>query len=535
MDENTLFWKMFGRRIVVCYILIALLFLSCIIRVTVICSKDYSAVAINQNYYKLKISDLRGTIYDKNMKPITNNVKKIFAAVTPTPRAITAISSVLSGEYLKNTLDSLKKGKPVICQVPKTISCDGIFCTEIYTTENNSAKHTVGLYDKQGKGIMGLQKAYETVLNQNKTASLLYECDGKGNILEGITPTLEYNTSVIADGIISTIDLNIQNIAEYYADYIEKGAIIIADAKTGKIRASVSRPDINVQDITVSLDDENSPFIDRSINAYNVGSVFKPCVAIAGIENGKNSFSYNCTGSCEIIDRVFRCHKEDGHGYVQLKKGIAHSCNTFFYNFAFNIGGDEIYKTASNLGFGRSITLCEGFETVNGNLPSKSSLNNPAHLANFSIGQGELMLSPISILTLYSAISNNGVYYTPSLVEGIIEEGNIQKNEIGSPTRVMKESTANILKEYLSEVLIDGTGIDAMPKTVTAAGKTATAQTGKYENGVEICSGWFCGFFPFENPEYVVVVFSENTNLQSKTCSQIFSGIADDVTSILNS
>ena len=76
--------------------------------------------------------------------------------------------------------------------------------------------------------------------------------------------------------------------------------------------------------------------------------------------------------------------------------------------------------------------------------------------------------------------------------------------------------------------------LETLAKTVSAAGKTATAQTGKYENGVEICQGWFCGFFPAENPRYTVTVFSENTKNQTKSCSEIFAIIADEVTNYKN-
>ena len=97
----------------------------------------------------------------------------------------------------------------------------------------------------------------------------------------------------------------------------------------------------------------------------------------------------------------------------------------------------------------------------------------------------------------------------------------------------MKNDTAAVLREYLAAVITEGTGEDAKPETVTAAGKTATAQTGKYEDGVEISQGWFCGFFPAESPEYVVVVFSENTKKQIKSCNKIFAEIADNITSMI--
>ena len=94
----------------------------------------------------------------------------------------------------------------------------------------------------------------------------------------------------------------------------------------------------------------------------------------------------------------------------------------------------------------------------------------------------------------------------------------------------MKENTAEILRNHLASVVTEGTGIEAKPQFVSAAGKTATAQTGKFENGIEICEGWFCGFFPVENPKYVVIVFSENTLNQEKSCSKIFAEIADSIT-----
>ena len=92
----------------------------------------------------------------------------------------------------------------------------------------------------------------------------------------------------------------------------------------------------------------------------------------------------------------------------------------------------------------------------------------------------------------------------------------------------------NPIKDVFSNnnplVLEIGTGSSAKPQYTTAAGKTATAQTGKYYIGSEICSGWFCGFFPFENPKYTVIVFSENTLIDTKSCAEIFSELADGIT-----
>lgn len=96
----------------------------------------------------------------------------------------------------------------------------------------------------------------------------------------------------------------------------------------------------------------------------------------------------------------------------------------------------------------------------------------------------------------------------------------------------MKKETAGQIRKYLLSVIEEGTGTSAKPKTVSAAGKTATAQTGKFQNGTEICEGWFCGFFPAESPKYTVVVFSENIAEQSETCGEVFAKIADGITEL---
>lgn len=521
----------FSKRAAICFFVIAVLFFSCILRVAVTATSDYSEVQRLQNSYRLSVGKLRGTIYDRNMRPITNSKTKIIAAVSPTPRAVTAISSVLSGDALKSVLERLKEGKPVLCEIPRAIDCDGIVCTEVYehNSEDAGALHIVGYTDSDSHGVTGLEKAYDKYLYSDKTVSFVYTADGRGNILEGIKPEIQNDTSVIAAGVVSTLDINIQTVAEEAAKKMECGAIVIADAKTSEIRATVSVPEFDPKNLSDYLETDDSPLLNRALAAYNVGSVFKPCVAAAGIEAGKSGFCYECTGSTKIIDRYFKCHKLSGHGYMNLKSGLANSCNTYFYNFAAEIGGERIYNAASALGFGKSLSICDAISTAKGSLPSLSSLSNIAGLANFSIGQGELLVSPVAMLTLYCAIASDGSYNIPSVVAGTLSDGSFTAYDKGSRTRVMSEKTAELLRDYLSAVIEEGTGKSAQPSAVSAAGKTATAQTGKYENGIEVCEGWFCGFFPADDPMYTVVIFSENTMEQSVTCGELFAEIADRI------
>ncbi len=531
--QERIFWRFFEKRSAICFFLIISLLFTCILRVVVISTSNYAEVQSQMSSIKIKIANQRGTIFDCNMYPLTNNQKKIIACVSPTPRAITAISSVLEGDELNNVLEALKKDKPVTCEVPEKINCDGIVCTEIRTTEAKiPAIHTVGYTDVDSKGISGLEKAYEEILGKYSPLYIRYACDGKGRILSGVEPRLEGEASPHSNAVITTIDINVQNIIEQSSVSLNRGAIVVADVKSAKIRGIASFPSFTIDAISSLLIEPSSPLFNRTLGAYNVGSVFKPCVAGAGIENKYNNFIYNCSGSFEIIDRKFNCHLQTGHGEIDLNHAIAHSCNTYFYNFSFLVGKNKVLNIANSLNFGKSIKLCEKIATAKGSLPSLEKLDNIAHLANFSIGQGDFTASPVSLLPLYCTIANGGKYYMPSIVEAVVKDGVKKQYNNGSPTKVFKSETAEQLKRALSLVVNEGTGTNANPKTVTAAGKTATAQTGKYKNGKEIKSSWFCGFFPRENPEYVVIVFCEDTTEQTKSSAEIFAEIADKINSL---
>jgi len=387
------------------------------------------------------------------------------------------------------------------------------------------AAHIIGYVDSEGHGVSGLQKAYDQLLYSSSKVSAVFKTDGRGTVLLGEEIEIEDNTEVIASGVVSTIDINIQTAVEKVSQKMQKGAIIVAEAESGKIRAMVSRPTYDVTNVADYLNREDSPLLNRCLSSYNVGSIFKPCVAAAAIENLESDYSITCNGFETITDRKFACHERNGHGIVNLKKAISHSCNVFFYNMALKLGADSVYSMASSLWFGQRIKLCDGIYTSAGVLTKRTQLQNDAELANLSIGQGRLLLTPVSMLTLYSAIAGDGSYRLPTLIEGVLKDGSFKKEEEVLKTRVMSDNTAARLREDLVEVIKSGTGSAASPKSCSAAGKTATAQTGKYKNGVEITHSWFCGFFPAENPKYVAVVMVES----GVGSAEIFSNIADSI------
>lgn len=465
------------------------------------------------------------------MVPITNNFKKTVAAVLPSSKGVLAIKECADGESLKNALKTLSENKPAICNVKNTINGEGIAFTSIYeqSTESLAACHLIGYTDDTGHGVSGLQLAYDDFLYSDNFASAMFTVDGKGNVLTGVEPLIQNDMSVTNSGVVTTVDVNIQRIVENAAVKMNSGCVIVAEALTGKIRAMASVPSFDINDLAKSLNGDNSPFLNRALLSYSVGSVFKPCVAAAAIENGKGSYMFNCNGSFEIADRQFRCHKLSGHGVVNLQGALAQSCNCYFYELALNLGGEPIYKLLSALNCGAKFKIANNFFAATGIKPSKKTLKNPGVLANLSIGQGNLLLSPVAMLNLYCAIAGDGCYFMPSVVEKTIKDGVTTQYDKGNKTKVMSANTASLLREQLKTVVTNGTGIEAATVNTTVAGKTATAQTGRYyDDGTEITNSWFCGFFPAEEPVYVAVVMSDS-KLNVSTAS-IFAEIADKIT-----
>ena len=519
------------KRAVVCFFIITALLMSCVMRVAVISQSDYGEAAAKQSGYRISVCGIRGTIYDCNMLPVTNQKSRIMAAVSPTPEAIVAISAELEGAEKERVLGELKNGKPAVCEVKKEINAGGVICTTVYenTSSDMPAEHIIGYVNGENHGVSGLQAAYDELLYSGSCVEAVFSSNGRGKLLYGVDPYFENDLAEVNSGVVTTLDINIQNAVCNAADKIERGAVVVADSYTNEIKAMVSKPGFDATDVSKYLNSADSPLLNRALASYSVGSAFKPCVAAAAIENNLGNFTFECTGKTHIIDRDFRCHKRDGHGMMNLRTALAQSCNCFFYNFAIKLGAEPIYKTARNLSFDGNIKIADNIETSSGILPELQDISeNAALLANLSIGQGKLMLSPVAMLNLYSAIASDGSYNLPCIVKGTLTDGSLKKYEGSKKTKVMSEKTAQLLRSYLASVVTEGTGTDAKPSSCTAAGKTATAQTGRFdENGREINNGWFCGFFPAEKPKYTVIVMTEGKSEIS--AASVFSAVADGI------
>lgn len=152
------------------------------------------------------------------------------------------------------------------------------------------------------------------------------------------------------------------------------------ESESGCIRASVSTPDYQLDQLSEAMEDPDSPFLNRVLLPYCLGSPFKLVVAAAALEEGYSlclpegsteqeeeqpdydalSFTYFCNGSIQVGDQTFSCHNHSGHGQLDLIQALEDSCNPYFIALGQWLGPEAILSMARRMGFGQPTLLAEG-------------------------------------------------------------------------------------------------------------------------------------------------------------------------------
>ena len=333
-------------------------------------------------------------------------------------------------------------------------------------------------------------------------------------------------------GVRLTISRPVQRAVEAVAaETITTGCILVLDTATAQVRASVSLPGYDPEDVSASLDDPGSPLLDRTLAAYAVGSVFKPVLAAAAMEAGLDDLTVDCPGYTIVDGQVFRCASGTAHGTVDLAAALEKSCNGYFIRLGQALGPDAVLEAAQSLGFGQSVSVAGSLRGAAGVLPERSALDSPGQLANFSFGQGQLLATPLQVAAMMNAVADGGVYRTPTFVLGTVDESTGQLVEAapeGTSRRVFSEQTARRLWELLAGVVTEGTGHEGAPVHGSAAGKTGTAQTGQFTaDGQEKMNLWFAGFCPADDPKYTVVVLQDGQTDPACSSAAIFGQVCE--------
>jgi len=532
------------KRIIYVYAIYILLMTGVMSRLFFIAANsDYSEAAKSQSKYSVQISRTRGTIYDCNMRPIAGGKALYRALICGGNSTASILEENLSEEQFGPIKEKLKYNYPFAVTVADgSLSQYGI---EVFKSEQRyssvfPAVHTVGYTDiDQTVGLSGIEKAFDEWLNEAcGECKVTCEVDGAGRILSGgernVTDTVENSRQ----GVVLTIDVDIQQIIEQVAEkYIEKGAVVLMEVPSGNLRAMASYPTFSPLNVAEAIDNTDSALVNRCLTSYDVGSVFKLVTAAAALDGGiPASRQYECTGSYIIGNNIFTCSGNKAHGLLDMEGGICYSCNLYFIQLANEIGADRLLATAQTLGFGESITLAPGFGCSSGNLPSAESLTQPATLANFSFGQGELMATPLQIARLTGTIACNGNDVIPTLIEKTVDKygRTVEYFPKGTSKLSINESTAYTISACMRAAVLDGTAVPGKTDKVTSAAKTGTAETGIKENGKEVLQAWYAGYFPYEDPKYVCVVIVENGTGGGTTAGPIFKEIAEGISGFLN-
>lgn len=513
------------KRIIFVFCSILLCFSVAVLRIAYIINSDFMTAGVDHSRKTVEIGKIRGTIFAQNGVRLTNTEYEYFVAIEPNSPAIAEVS-----QYLDETdRKTLLSGFPVSVKVDEDFYSDSVRKLKIPKRYGKTAPHIIGYCDENGDGICGIEQSFNSYL-KGETVSVSFDTNSKGEII-GDTSEIEDYSENSCEGVMLTLDKSMQNICEEVArENMQKGAIVVLENKSGKIRAMVSYPDYDQNDVASSLDSPDSPFYNRAIAPYNCGSVFKLCVAAASLYYDV-SLTYDCKGEAQVGDTKFGCLS--AHKKVNLKKALALSCNCYFIKLGQLIGAKNLLSFAKSMGFGNEITLSSNIVSTGAKLPDKTDLlQKGAELANFSFGQGVIMTSPLQVGSMIQCIANNGKLIKPSLVEGTTNsEGKIiQPSKRNLPTYILNKEDAKTLKEYMIYTVKEGTGKPAKPQFSGAGGKTATAQTGIFDkDGNSVYQTWFGGFYPAKNPVYTIVVMCEDGESGSKTAAPIFKKIADKI------
>lgn len=479
-----------SKRLVSLLCVFSLLFTGIIGRCAYIAMGSAYQISDSYNSYTLNIGRLYTNIYDRAGRKINNNDKSFVAVIRPNEKCLNELDKLFNKNEIAEITDELSQGYPVIREINKKINTKYIKIFEKINDYNIIAPH---LLNKENGGLE------QYVSEEIGSLSVNFSVDAVGRLLTGDDGTVVNDNYDSNDGVIISLDSEVQKIAEEAARSIPKGSVVILDTETAQVLASVSRGD---------------DYINRSLSPYAVGSVFKIVVCACALENRINPV-YTCTSKIKVNDTEFHCQKNHAHGFQNMKQALANSCNCYFVNLALKLGPDKIFETAEKFGFCKAFELYDKWTVKAGTFADKSELNSLGQLALIGFGQGLLTDSPMHFASVISCIANGGNYSSPTLDIKEITENNI-----------ISESTAETLREYMKYVVSDGTGKNAEYNEKTA-GKTATAQSGIYYNGMEVLNTWFAGFYPYHNPKYTIVVMRENGESGAEDCCPVFRDIVE--------
>lgn len=380
------------------------------------------------------------------------------------------------------------------------------------------------------EGRDGLEATFnEQLTGKPGQLSIRFDANGK-KVYEKVTvpPTPGCN-------VITTLDLRIQKLCEAsLAKGAKRGAIVFLDPNNGDILGMASVPTFNPNDFSPAISPERynqlnndpvKPMLSRAFrSAYPPGSTWKTISGIAALESGsiKPDDEFPGPPAISIGNIVMHNWSKYDAGMLTIAGAIERSCNTWFYQVGIKTGVKPLVETAQRFGFGQKTGIPLRAETE-GNVTTPEFLKkrenrrfSDGDLANFSIGQGYLLVTPLQMAQAMGTVANGGLLHQTRLV---LQVQSLDEQIVtGYDVRVkddleLKKETLSAIKEGLIAATNGGhgTGHRASVDNVDVAGKTGTAEWGAKNR----FASWYAGFAPADNPKYAFAAVYE-TNFDER-------------------
>ena len=410
----------------------------------------------------------------------------------------------------------------------------------VLTPKNNPLSKEVGktMYTELSYvGEKGLERLFNQELSAARPSVLAAFIDGRGELVSGIGyRAIQFEDPRRPYNVVTTIDRRIQKIIEDIGNTRDPmnqgGAIVVMEVKSGDILAMASFPAYSSemmfsgvrQDIYNSFD-----FNNRAIAGYAPGSVFKVILAAAAIETKlPEPETFICTGSYQVGNTSVSCYNNKAHGVVDLTEAFAVSCNGYFAHLALRLGKESMIEMAHRFKLGQNTNIALGNE-AGGNIPESTKLPNPGDVANTSIGQGDVLTTPLQLTRVMTAIANGGVDVYPRLVSEITDKNGriVKRYPVLRGQRILSPMVAMQLNRMLADVVNSGTARDAWSELYATFGKSGTAESPTSES-----NSWFAGFVQIDGRQLAITVFVEKWDKDNPNhirAPRIFKDIAETI------
>lgn len=514
--------------------------------------KQYSREAAMQQTKDMAISSKRGTIYDRNMKPLAQSSSAETVTVNPaairevgkTNEVATELASILGMDKDKVYSYLARDSKYEI--IKKRIDRDqaaairdkklaGVTLVEDfkrYYPGGTLGAHVIGFVGEDNQGLAGIEMIYENYL-KGLPGKIITAQNAAGTNMP-----YEYEKYIDPENGVNVV-LTLDEVAQRKAEDALKKAVenydvrngaacIIMGAKTGEILAMATYPTFDLNDAYTIVDEKlreeikaieddkerqqkasdalNKQWRNKAVvDSYEPGSTFKAMVAAMALEENLVSLNENfvCTGSVHVANYNIGCWNRNGHGTETFVQGVYNSCNPVFMSIGSRLGTSRFYKYYKAFGFGATT----GFDLPGEAAGVFHSLDrfNEVELATASFGQG-FIVTPLQLVTAYSAITNDGTMVKPRLIKALVDDdGNVIKNyEPEIIRQVVSKETANTVCQILEGVASEGTSKNAYIEGYHIAGKTGTSEKTPRGNGKYVAS--FVGFAPADDPEVICLI-----------------------------